>query len=213
MNQASGYLYSVKVCKVWSSMAARLCKNAVQLSHLMVSRVVREGDRVVDATCGNGKDTLFLSQLVGHNGKVYAIDIQENAIERTGKLLDDHGLRGRAVLVRGDHRFLNQYVDGPVRAVMFNLGYLPGGNKAMVTRPDTTVAAVQTALELVSTGGLITLVVYTGHPGGEMELKQLYNLVSGLNQTRFQVIHVCFPNQVNNPPQLIAIQKSGSETG
>lgn len=188
-----------------------LLKNSVGLSHVLVSRVVRDGDTVVDATCGNGKDTLFLARLVGEQGRVYAIDIQPKAITNTKKLLEENGLSARMVLIQDDHRFIDRYVNETIKAVMFNLGYLPGGKKDIITRPDSTVGAIKSVLPLLAIGGLVTLVVYTRHPGGREEMERVVEFVSALDQTRFHVIKMEFLNQVNEPPQLVAIQKLGSE--
>lgn len=182
-------------------------KNAVEMAQILIAAVVEPGDFVVDATCGNGKDTVFLAKLVGERGKVLAVDVQPVAIHRTRCLLEKEGLCSRVVLVRDDHSSIQRHLREPVKAAMFNLGYLPGGDKRMVTRPETTIAAIRDVLSALAPGGLVTVVVYTGHPGGAEELEQVLNYVRDLPQREFSVIQSCYINQVNHPPQLIAVGK------
>lgn len=182
-------------------------RNAVGFSHTLIGMIAGEGDTVVDATCGNGRDTLFLARLVGPRGKVYAFDIQEQAINNTRRLLQEHDCLERTVVILDDHQYMGRYIKSTVRAAMFNLGYLPGGSKEIITIPETTVAALTGLLPLLAVGGLITVVGYTGHPGGKKEVEQVLEYVSTLDQTRFCVVRVEFLNQANEPPQLIAIEK------
>lgn len=135
-----------------------------ETAHDLVARFVREGDHVVDATVGNGHDTRFLAGLVGAAGRVDGFDIQAGAIEVTGRELN--GLPQVKLHCLG-HERMREVVSGPVGAVMFNLGYLPSGDKSLVTRPDTTVEALDAAWELLRTpGGILSVVVYPGHAGG-----------------------------------------------
>jgi len=187
-------------------------KNAVEMAHVLIHTVVEPGDFVVDATCGNGKDTVFLARLVGEKGKVLAIDVQPLAVERTKSLLQKEGLGSRVTLVRDDHSLIRHYLREPVKAAMFNLGYLPGGDKRVVTRPETTIAAMREILSAVVPGGLVTVVAYTGHPGGVEELEALLSYVRGLPQHEFSVMQSCYINQVHHPPQLIAVGKNRGDT-
>ncbi len=188
-------------------------KNAVEMARMFVEPVVSPGDFVVDATCGNGKDTVFLARLVGDQGRVLAVDIQPEAVERTRSLLDQEGLGSRVTVVRRDHALIGGYLTRPVKAAMFNLGYLPGGNKNITTRPESTIRALDEILGSLVPGGMVTLVAYTGHPGGLEELECLLSFARELPQDRFTVMHCCYINQVNNPPQLIVVTRNRSETG
>lgn len=142
------------------------------LAHQYVAAAVRPGDSVVDATAGNGFDTLFLSQLVGPNGKVYAFDIQEEAIVRTSRRLAAAKAQNVALLLASHAEMkqeLPQTLAGEISAIMFNLGYLPRGDKSMTTTTDSSVRAVAQAMELLAPDGLMTIIAYTGHPGGQEE--------------------------------------------
>ncbi|MCL6545959.1 MAG: class I SAM-dependent methyltransferase, partial [Bryobacteraceae bacterium] len=138
-------------------------------SQVLVSERVKRGSVVVDATAGKGNDTLFLARLVGRHGKVYAFDIQDGALARTFSLLERHGLAGRVELVYAGHERLLEFVREPVDAVMYNLGYLPGGDQAIVTKPETTLASLGAALEILRPGGRVSLVSY-GSVAGKLEV-------------------------------------------
>ncbi|MCR3921984.1 MAG: class I SAM-dependent methyltransferase [Firmicutes bacterium] len=173
----------------------------------LVQSVVSTGDIVVDATCGNGHDTIFLAQLVGAEGQVYAFDIQKTAIEITQKKVIDAGLQKCVTFVEASHAEAAHWPQEPNAAVMFNLGYLPGGDHAVVTRPETTVAALQVAVRRLRENGVITLVVYTGHDGGEQEYRFIREYCASLSQQDFAVLEYRFINQKNQPPLLLAIAR------
>ncbi|MGI6554055.1 MAG: class I SAM-dependent methyltransferase [Bacillota bacterium] len=186
---------------------ARLFNNAVTLSHKFIAEVVRLGDTVIDATVGNGGDTLFLAQLVGATGRVIGFDTQLSALERTGDRLKEVGLRQRVSLIHSGHENLTKHVKEPVKACMFNLGYLPGGEHNIVTLPDTTKAAIEQALTVLERNGLITVVIYTGHTGGTEEAAAVAEFVSKLPQHLWDVAEITFPNRKNHPPYLLTIQR------
>ncbi|MFP4244022.1 MAG: class I SAM-dependent methyltransferase [Ectothiorhodospira sp.] len=142
-------------------------------AHAEVAARLLPGAPVVDATAGNGHDTRFLAEAVGASGRVWAFDVQIPALEATQRRLKAAGVAQRVSLIHAGHETLAAHLPPGVRgrlgAVMFNLGYLPGGDHARITRPDTTLAALETALEWLHPRGLISLMVYRGHPGGEAE--------------------------------------------
>lgn len=179
---------------------------ALDYAHLMVSRRVMAGDQVVDATAGNGHDTLFLARLVGPGGKVVAFDLQEKAIENTGKLLQQNKLTDRVRLIRDGHENMSRYLSGSYAAIMFNLGYLPGSDHRITTRPDTTIKALGAALDFLAPGGLVTLVVYTGHPGGQEEWLELEKYSISLDHARYLILLYRFINRLKSP-FLVAIIK------
>ncbi|MDK2835376.1 MAG: hypothetical protein PWP21_153 [Thermosediminibacterales bacterium] len=185
----------------------QILKNALGFSKLLISSVIKQGDTVIDATAGNGKDTLFLAEKVGPNGRVFSFDIQQVSIDKTRQLLIANKMEKRVILIKSGHENLESYINMPVKAAMFNLGYLPGGDHSIITKPDTTIKAIKACLGLLEHGGLITIVIYTGHPGGNEEKKEIFDFTSTLEQTKFNVISYCFINQKNNPPQLVAIEK------
>ena len=143
-----------------------------QSAHALAAEVIRPGGKVVDATAGNGHDTLFLAQAVGDRGRVLALDLQPLAIETTRARLSEAHVGSRADLRVADHAALAELAagwEGQVDCVMLNLGYLPGADRTLVTRPVTTGKALHAALGLLRVGGRIVCAVYTGHPGGEDE--------------------------------------------
>jgi len=144
-------------------------RGAVALAHFFLRQYLRPGARAVDATCGNGHDTLLLAELVGPTGRVWGFDIQPEALQATGARLAVSGCRERVELIGSGHERLADYVQESVRAVVFNLGYLPGGDKAVITRPSSTLSALDQALQLLAPGGVIVVVIYPGHPGGAEE--------------------------------------------
>ncbi len=142
--------------------------------------MLQPGEVAVDATVGNGHDTLFLAQQVGAQGHVYGFDIQEEALARTRRRLEEAGLRDRVTLLQMGHEHMAEAVPaawhGRIGAVMFNLGYLPGGSdRTCITRPQTTVPALEAALRLLRPGGVLTVVAYRGHPGGPKRPKPCGN--------------------------------------
>ncbi|MEM1082653.1 MAG: class I SAM-dependent methyltransferase [Verrucomicrobiota bacterium] len=139
-------------------------------AHRVVAEVVRPGDLVVDATAGNGHDTAFLAGLVGEGGRVMAFDVQEEAIRSTADRLEAAGLADRVELRLESHgRLLERVGRGTVSAVMLNLGYLPGGDHERITEVGESCKAVVQGLFSLKEGGMVTVVCYTGHPGGKEE--------------------------------------------
>ena len=124
-------------------------RSARYLAADILRQAVAPGDTVVDATMGNGHDTLFLCQLVGESGRVYAFDVQQKAVESTKKRLSEAGVLSRAALFCLGHEHMTEKVEGTVAAVVFNLGWLPGGDHSVTTHWETTKKAVESALSLL----------------------------------------------------------------
>lgn len=182
-------------------------RNANRLAHIIIGRQVQEGDTVIDATCGTGQDTLFLARLVGRAGRVFAFDIQNQALETTEKLLTAQGYGKQVTLINDNHANLQSYIQNGVSAGMFNLGYLPGGDHSIITNPRDTVPAVNRLLEVLRPGGILTVVSYPGHAGGQEEYAALRASLTSLSQQHYEVMAANFINQVNYPPQLLYITK------
>lgn len=139
-------------------------------SHIWISAVVKAGDKAIDATCGNGHDTLFLAKLVGKQGKVFAIDLQETAVMNTQQLLSINQIDAQSYqLLCGCHGEVLEQIEDKVSVIMFNLGYLPGANKQIITMPTTTIKALDSASLRIELGGLLSIMCYRGHPGGAQE--------------------------------------------
>lgn len=160
---------------------------------------LKPGDTAVDFTMGNGHDTLFLSQTVGPEGHVYAFDIQERALEKTKELLDENGAENYT-LILSSHHLVKNYVQGPIKAGTFNLGYLPGGgNKALTTKCETTMPAVEAALDLLDHDGVLIIAVYPGHEEGSEEGKMLDAYFSGISRFKLCITKIRIVNAPTSP--------------
>ena len=183
-------------------------RNARHLAADYMRRTVRPGDSVVDATMGNGKDTLFLAELVGSEGHVYAFDVQAEAVERTRERVEQAGYAQRTTLLLHGHETMAEHVPAGVQAVMFNLGWLPGAEHIVTTKTNTTLEAVRAAVSLVAPGGIVTVCIYPGHDEGKRELAALVEYASRLPVRTYNVAHHHFLNASAETPQLILIQKN-----
>jgi predicted methyltransferase len=138
-----------------------------ELAHRLLEDVVGEGALAIDATAGNGHDTLFLARLVGPSGRVLAFDVQAAAIESARTLLEREGVAERVVFHHESHVFLADRAEvGSVDVVMFNLGYLPGADRSVITETDGTLMALNAAAEALRPGGWLCVTCYPGHAGG-----------------------------------------------
>ncbi|WP_167957801.1 class I SAM-dependent methyltransferase [Anaerosporobacter faecicola] len=184
-------------------------KNAVEIAKVLCKQKITIGDHVIDATMGNGNDTAFFCSLVGERGKVYAFDIQEQAVAVTKSKLEELHYLDRVELHLRSHDQMDEVVKEKVQAIMFNLGYLPKGDHRIVTKPETSLAALQKSLELIAVNGIIIIILYPGHESGKKEKELILNYVKDLPQKEFSVSHLSFCNQINNPPECICIEKIG----
>lgn len=177
----------------------------------LLQKAVSPGDVAVDATLGNGYDTLFLANLVGPNGRVYGFDIQEEALAASKHRLAEHNLLDRVTFFHKGHEHILESIPpvhhGKISGAVFNLGYLPGGDKSIVTKPKTTISAIEQLLEIMAPEGIIVVVIYHGHREGAVERDYLLRYVEQLHQNEVHVLQYRFMNQKNNPPFIIAIEK------
>jgi 16S rRNA C1402 N4-methylase RsmH len=171
----------------------------------LLEKTIAEGDVVVDATCGNGNDTVFLSHLVASNGRVFAFDVQKEAIDRADQRLKEARIENVNLILDG-HENVRKYIDAEISAAIFNLGYLPGGDKRVTTNGDTTWKAVVDLLSLLSVGGIIILVIYHGHEEGKVERDWIEKQVQTLDAGVTSVLRYEFLNK-SNAPYIIAIEK------
>ncbi len=152
---------------------------------------------------------MILCRLVGETGHVYAFDIQAQAIQATRHRLERVGLLERATLLERGHELMLEHIPTDVRpsAVMFNLGYLPGSSKSVITRPITTLAAIDAAASLIAPQGIISIVVYPGHAGGAEEAAAVEAHVAKLSSARYAVRLWKPLNAPGNSPYVIGIRR------
>ncbi|MDF2840507.1 MAG: putative rRNA methylase [Clostridia bacterium] len=184
-----------------------LLNNSLHISHELVGKVVKPGDVVIDATMGNGNDTLFLANLVGADGKVYAFDVQQMALDNTKKRLEDAGVMDRAELILDGHQNIEKYVPSGIKAVMFNLGYLPKGDHSIGTKAETTIEAIEKCLGLLCKEGIVMIVIYYGGDSGFEEKNAVMDYFKALDCRKYSVLVHEFVNQVNCPPIAVCIEK------
>lgn len=177
-------------------------KRPLEMAHDFLAQVITQEDNVVDATMGNGHDTLFLAKLAK---QVYAFDIQEQALEKTSQRLQEAGLINAELILQG-HETVDQFVR-EVKAAIFNLGYLPSADKSIITQPQTTLEALDKLCHMLVKGGRIAIMIYYGHEGGDIEKDAVIDFVSQLPQQEYTATIYRTLNQINNPPFLVMIEK------
>ncbi len=183
--------------------------NTIKFTRDIIYRNLRDGDRAVDCTVGNGHDTLLLADIVGDSGRVYGFDIQDIAIETTFKKLESENLINRVNLIKDSHENIDKYIKESVDLVIYNLGYLPRGDKNIKTEKSSTIKSIQISLELLKNNGIILITCYTGHDGGSEEKDAIEDFLKKLNQSDFNVLKYDFINQKNFPPVLYCVEKTG----
>ena len=177
-------------------------KRPLEMAHDFLAQVITPEDIVVDATMGNGYDTLFLAKLAK---QVYAFDIQEQALEKTSQRIQEAGLTNVDLILQG-HETVDEYVT-EVKSAIFNLGYLPSADKSIITQPQTTLEALEKLCRMLVKGGRIAIMIYYGHEGGDIERDAVLDFVSQLPQQEYTATIYRTLNQINNPPFLVMIEK------
>lgn len=176
--------------------------------HHFIKDHVKEGNCCIDATAGNGNDTLVLCELVGETGKVIAFDIQEEAIANTKKRLAEHGVLERAEVVLESHVNMGKYAEADsVSCITFNFGYLPGGDHALATKKDSSIAAIHEGLRLLKKCGMMSLCIYSGGDSGFEERDAILAELKTLDAKKYLVILSEYYNRPNNPPIPVMIIK------
>lgn len=183
-------------------------------AHQLIAAVLQLGETAIDATAGNGHDTLFLCQAVGPAGKVYALDIQQAALDQAAELLQQAGF-SNCEFVCGNHSQLKELVpaDCPQKtaAIMFNLGYLPGGDHCQITKTDSTLPAIEAALLLLRPGGILTVLAYPGHPGGDSETTAVAERFKQLEASGYETEVIYAQSESVSAPRLFVAKKGGSK--
>lgn len=178
-------------------------------AHSIWKEVVQQGDSVIDATCGNGNDTLILANLAltPFSGSVLAFDIQESALEMTKSKLKENvssQMYNRITFHCACHsEFSSHVMAESITLIVYNLGYLPGGDKSLTTKVETTLNSIRTALSLIKPHGLISITCYPGHEEGKKEESALLDFLRELDPKKYQCEYISWVNRPISPTLLI----------
>ncbi len=181
-------------------------KNALKLSHEHLKNHINKGDICIDATMGKGRDTLLLSNLAGDEGKVYAFDIQKEALNSTKTLLDENN-KTNVTLILDSHHKMGDYVTN-AKCVVFNFGFLPGGDHSIFSHADTSIKAIDSALDIITDDGFISICSYYGGDTGFEEKDAILSYLESLDQKKYTVMLQSFHNRKGCPPLFIIIEKN-----
>jgi 16S rRNA C1402 N4-methylase RsmH len=168
-----------------------------------------DGALAVDATVGNGYDTLFLAHRVGPRGKVLGFEVQKAALAGAREILKFVGSIDRVSLIHDSHTRLADYLPAgaSITGAMFNLGYLPRGNRQIITQPETTVRALGSALDHLAENGRVTVLVYRGHEGGIPEYQEVRRFLEELPEDLWVVEELASTSDSPIAPRLFRIRK------
>ena len=188
--------------------------NLVNLAHQKIAARLSNGSIAIDATIGNGHDTLWLAQHLAPQGLVYGFDIQAAALTATRHRLQNADLLKNIRLIQANHAELIQHIPlehhGHIAACMFNLGYLPGADKNIVTQTDSTISALNAVLAILSPAGLISILAYPGHSGGDIETQAVNDWSAQLDRNEFTVSEYLSTYQKPSAPKLLIIEKKSA---
>lgn len=179
----------------------------LQLAHASMRRLVKPGAMLLDATAGNGHDTLLLAELAGGSGQVLAFEPQALARRRAARRMAQAGWLERVRFIDDGHENLAQYVSVPLDAAIFNLGFLPGSDRKLTTKADTTLAALNALTPLLKNGGLISVHCYSGHEAGQEESRAVLAWAKKLAPEQWQVLRYETLNKRHNPENLLLIYR------
>jgi len=189
-----------------------MLSNAVNLAHTYWEEILVPGDIVIDATCGNGHDTLFVAQKVLHerSGKVFGFDIQPTAIAATTLNLKTHLTHEQfndVILIHGSHaHFPKTIQERSIKLIVYNLGYLPKGNKSIVTHHESSLESLRNAMKLIRDDGMISMTCYPGHPEGKVEEDKILEYVGSLSAKEWICCHHRWINR-HAAPSLLLVKK------
>jgi predicted methyltransferase len=184
-----------------------LSESITKTAHNLIRKDIFYGDIVIDATLGTGEDTVFLAELVGNRGKVHAFDIQGKAWEISEKKLLAVGLADRVDFHLVNHEKVNDVIKTPVKAIMYNLGYMPGEESGIKTKGSSSLNSIRIGLSLLQPGGIMTICIYRGHEGGQDEADLIKKYLSTLPAKKYYLYELVQVNKSDKAPTLIYIRK------
>lgn len=179
-----------------------------ELCHNIISKYIDSGMTVVDATVGNGHDTLFLSNTVGDSGKVFGFDIQEDAIKATKKLLDENSCSNTTLFNCSHCKIKEKLFENEINEIdfaIFNFGFLPKGDKNITTKTETSLLAVKNSIDILKSTGVLSLMLYTGHDEGKIEAKAIEDYI--ISHPKLKTFKISLP-AINTAPYLLVAQKT-----
>jgi len=179
-------------------------KKITNFAHTFLAEVINQNDIVIDATMGNGHDTEFLALYCDN---VFAFDIQQQAIDATHKRLEPRGLSSLVTTILDSHENVDKYVTKPIKAAIFNLGYLPGSDKTIITKPDSTILALDKISKMMVCGGRIAITIYPGHEGGQQESNAVSCWAKNLDMMHFHVAVCHNIHKTHSAPYVLLVQK------
>jgi len=187
-------------------------QSIVHIAQQTMQRFLDPGDIVVDATVGAGYDTCFLARSVGPTGHVYGFDVQSEALDRARATLSKAELSDRVTLINGGHETMADHLPlethGAIKAISFNLGYLPGSESPVTTLADTSLAAIETAMTLLHRRGVISIAIYSGHPQGKIEQQRLKAWAASVPYDDFRIASYEFTNKARNQETLLLMERA-----
>ena len=185
-----------------------IIERTTDLALYLTISYIKKGDICIDATAGNGEDTLMLSKACGNTGKVIAMDIQDEALTNTKQLLDSNDINW-VTLVKDNFKNMELYLPPNCypSAIIFNLGYLPGGDKTITSETYDTISAVDKAINLIKKDGIVTITMYPGHQEGEKEKKALLKFSKALDSSIYHVVYLSMHNQSKKAPEILMITR------
>ncbi len=181
--------------------------NFVEMSHFLIDNYLKKESVVVDCTSGNGFDSLYLCNTLQGKGYLFSFDIQEEAIKRTKKLLDENCSYSNYRLIQDTHSNINQYISDKIDFAIYNLGYLPNSPSKIKTNPGETISSLEIVLELLSKKGMVVIVAYTGQDKSK-ERDEISKYLEKINPKKFSIMNLKLINVNNYPPEVFIIQKN-----
>lgn len=187
----------------------------INLAHFWWSQLLKRGDIAVDATCGNGFDTVVIAKLLLPQlaGTLFAMDLQSDAIAATKRRLEvqvgDKAALDVTFLQQCHSQFPSSLFPATVKLIVYNLGYLPGGDKTLTTQSVSTLASLQQALPLIVPGGAISITCYPGHAAGAEELTEILSWATTLDSRSWSCCHHHWVNRSQSPTWLLLTRIAG----
>ncbi|MDO5724690.1 MAG: class I SAM-dependent methyltransferase [Tissierellia bacterium] len=185
--------------------------NVNDLAKFYIESYIKPSSKVLDLTLGNGKDALNLVNAIGDDGTFYGFDIQNEAIEKSRKLLESSKSKPKIILINECHSKVRDIITENIDFAIMNLGFMPGGDKTIITKPKTTIKCIECVLKLMSAGAFFVISSYIGHDGGDIEQKEIDILLKNINQKDFNIIKFTFHNQKNSPAIFYSIERKNEE--